>query len=161
MENLGLNLQSFVINSLVFGAFFVLMHFLVLKKIGGVIAQREAKLAEADKRTDEAKHAVEKAHEEFAKIIERAKEDSQHIVNDSKQQANNQAKKILEKAQIDASEIISKAQGVLLIEKEKMLSDFKESLEKSVREALTAILSTQADKIDFDAKVLEEVVVKS
>jgi len=161
MENLGLNLQSFIINSLVFGAFFVLMHFLVLKKIGGVIAQREAKLAEADRKTEEAAHAMEKANEEFAKIIENAKKESQSIVTDSKHQAGDQAKKILEKAQIDASEIIAKAQGVLSVEKEKMLTDFKESLEKSVKEALTTILSSQVHKIDFDAKVLEEVVIKS
>ncbi|MFA5776239.1 MAG: ATP synthase F0 subunit B [Patescibacteria group bacterium] len=161
MENLGLNLQSFIINTLVFGVFFVLMHFLVLKKIGAVITKREAKLMEADKRSEETKHALEKAKEEFAKIIENAKEESHKIVNDSKHQANDQAKKILEKAQIDAGEIIVKAQGVLTVEKEKMLADFRENLEKSVKESLTIILSSQADKIDFDAKVLEEVTVKS
>lgn len=161
MENLGLNLQSFVINTLVFLAFFVLMHFLVLKKIGGVIAEREAKMLEADKRAEEAKHALDKAKVEFDKVIAQAKEQAEQIVTDSKSQANDQTKKILEKAQIDAGEIILKAQGVLAVEKEKMLVDFRASLEKAVKESLTAILSSQADKIDFDAKVLEEVAVKS
>ncbi len=161
MENLGLNLQSFVINTLVFLAFFVLMHFLVLKKIGGVIAEREAKMLEADKRAEEAKHALDKAKVEFDKVIAQAKEQAEQIVTDSKSQANDQTKKILEKAQIDAGEIILKAQGVLAIEKEKMLVDFRASLEKAVKESVTAILSSQADKIDFDAKVLEEVAVKS
>lgn len=161
MANLGLNLQSFIINTLIFGAFFVLMHFLVLKKLGGIIAQRESKYLEADKKSEKATHALEKAQVEFAKIIENAKTESQKIVADSKHQANDQTKKILEKAQIDAGEIIVKAQGVLAVEKEKMLVDFKESLEKSVKISLTAILASQADKIDFDAKILEEVVAKS
>ena len=81
----------------------------------------------------EAKHALEKAKVEFAKIIEGAKEESQKIVADSKHQANDQTKKLLEKAQMDAWEIIAKAQGVLAVEKEKMLIDFRESLEKSVK----------------------------
>ena len=41
-----------------------------------------------------------------------------------------------------------------------MLVDFRENLEKSVKASLTTILASQADKIDFDAKVLEEVVAK-
>lgn len=161
MENLGLNLQSFIINTLVFGAFFVLMHFLVLKKIGGVIAQREAKMQEADKRAEEAKHALEKAQGEFNKIIDQAKKEAQKIVGDSKGVANDQTKKILEKAQLDAGEIVAKAQGVLAVEKEKMLANFRASLEKSVKESLTAILTNQADRIDFDADVLKEAVVKA
>lgn len=160
MENLGLNLQSFIINTLVFCAFFVLMHFLVLKKIGGVIAEREARLTEADRKSEEARHSLQKAKEEFAKIIENAKTESQKIVSDSKHQANEQTKKILEKAQIDAGEIIVKAQGVLAVEKEKMLNDFRENLEKAVKEALTTILTSQADKIDFDVDVLKEIPKK-
>jgi F-type H+-transporting ATPase subunit b len=156
MENLGLNLQSFIINTLVFAAFFALMHFLVLKKIGAIIIQREAKYTEADRKSEEAKQTLAKAETEFAKIIENAKMESQKLINDSKHQAGDQAKKILEKAQLDAGEIISKAQGVLAVEKEKMLVSFKESLEKSVKESLTAILTSQADKIEFDSKVLEE-----
>jgi len=160
MANLGLNLQSFIINTLIFGAFFVLMHFLVLKKLGGIIAQREAKYLEADQKSQEAGYTLEKAQIEFAKIIENAQAESQKIVADSKHQATDQTKKILEKAQIDAGEIIVKAQGVLAVEKEKMLVDFRENLEKSVKASLTTILASQADKIDFDAKVLEEVVAK-
>lgn len=161
MENLGLNLQSFVINTAVFLLFFLLMHFLVLKKIGKVIIQREAKMQEADRRTDEAKHALEKAKGEFDKIVQEARVEAQKIVGDSKSQANDQTKKILQKAQIDAGEIILKAQGVLAVEKEKMLVDFRASLEKAVKESLTTILTSQADKIEFDTKVLEEVSVKS
>lgn len=161
MENLGLNLQSFIINTAVFLAFFTLMHFLVLKKIGGVITQREAKMQEADKRAEEAKGALQKAQSEFDTIVAQAKSQAQEIVAQSKSQANDQAKKILENAQIDAGEIIVKAQGVLMVEKEKMLVDFKSSLEKAVKESLTQILASQADKIDFDAEVLKEVAVKS
>lgn len=133
------------------------MHFLVLKKIGGVITQRQAKYLEADKKSEEATHTLENAKVEFAKIIENAKEESQNIINDSKHQSNEQAKKIMDRALIDAGEIIIKAQGVLAVEKEKMLADFKSTLEKSVRESLVLILSSQSDKIEFDAKMLEEV----
>lgn len=160
MENLGLNLQSFIINTLVFLGFFVFMHFLVLKKIGGVIAQREAKMQEADRRAEEAKEALQRAQSEFDNIVAQAKSHAQEIIVQSKSQANDQAKKILEKAQIDAGEIIAKAQGVLAVEKEKMLADFRSSLEKAVKEALTQILTSQAEKIDFDADILKEVVVK-
>ncbi len=161
MENLGLNLQSFIINTIVFVTFFVLMHFLVLKKLGGVIAQREAKMQEADRRADDAKHTLEKAKVEFTKIVMEAKADAQKIVGDSKNQANEQAKKILDRAQIDAGEIIVKAQGVLDVEKNKLLADFRLSLEKAVKESLTAILANQADKIDFDTNMLKEASLKS
>lgn len=161
MENLGLNLQSFIINTVIFTVFFLLMHFLVLKKIGGVISAREAKMMEADKRAEEAKHALEKAKVEFDRIIQEAKVQSQKMVENSKHQANDQTKKILEKAQIDAGEIIVKAQGVLEVEKEKMLVEFRENLEKSVKDSLKTILGAQADKIDFDVNVLKEESAKS
>ncbi len=161
MENLGLNLQSFVINTAVFLVFFALMHFFVLKKIGGVIAQREAKMQEADRRAEEAKLVLQRAQVEFDAIVSQAKKQAQEIVAQSKSQANEQAKRIIEKAQIDAGEIIVKAQGILAVEKEKMLADFKSSLEKAVKEALTQILASQAEKIDLDVEALKEVTVKS
>lgn len=160
MEKLGFNIQSFVINTTVFLAFFVLMHFLVLKKIGGVIAQRKTKMQEADKRAEEARLLLQKAQNNFDNIIAQAKKQAEQIVAQSKSQANDQAKKIIEKAQIDASEIIAKAQGVLAVEKEKMLSDFRSELEKAVKESLTQILADQAEKIDFDAYALKEISVK-
>lgn len=160
MGNLGLNLQSFIINTAVFLGFFIFMHFLVLKKLGGVIVERQSKMQEADRRADETKHALERARSEFDKVIQEAKIEAQCIVGESKKQANDQAKKILERAQIDAGEIIIKAQGVLVVEKEKMLAEFRESLEKAVKESLTIVLTSQADKIDFDAHMLREVTVK-
>lgn len=161
MENLGLNLQSFIINTLVFLGFFGLMHLFVLKKIGGVISEREERLMEADKRAEETKHKLERAKQEFDKIIASAKEESQKIVANSKHQANIQTQKILEKSQIDAGEIIYKAQGFLAVEKEKMLAEFKDDLERSVKESLKTILSSQADKIEFDVDTLEKVKERS
>lgn len=161
MENLGLNLQSFVINTLVFLAFFILMHFLVLKKIGRLIAEREARILETDKRAEETKVALANAQKEFDRIVEDAKKEAQKIADDSKSMADEQTKKILEKAQLDAEEIIEKAQSVLAVEKERMLADFKASMEKSVKSALTDILASQADRIDFDADMLKEESIES
>jgi|GEM_PF-1732012 F-type H+-transporting ATPase subunit b len=157
MENLGLNVHSFIINTLVFGVFFVLMHFLVLKKLGGILAQREAKLMEADKRAEATKHALVQAQEEFATIIANAKLEAQTIVAQSKHQASAQTKALLAQAQTDAESIIAKAQGVLAVERAKMLAQFNATLETAIKEALTTVLAAQASKIDFDPQVLQEV----
>lgn len=155
MENLGINLTSFLINTAIFCVFFLAMHFLVLKKVGGIVVQRQKKYQEAEEQTVKAEAVLTEAKAEFDRIIGQAKEQTKNISAEAKEEASFEAEEIIKKAQRQAEEIIEKAQGVLTVEREKLTADFNLRLEKSVKSSLGVLLADQADKIEFDEKVLQ------
>jgi F0F1-type ATP synthase membrane subunit b/b' len=140
MDALGINVINMVINLILFGAFFAIIHKVVGKKLSEVLTERQKIVAQSLDQSNKAKEATEIAKEESAKIIENSQREAERIINSARVLAEKDSKEILEKVELEAADIKKKASTLLTAHQKKLDLEFESKVETTVKSALEKLI---------------------
>ena len=126
---------------------YVLYRF-AFKPVLATIDERQAKIADGLKYTEEMQVKLAEAEASHKEIIQKATQEAQQIVNDARAVAEDKISKSSQEAVVRAEEIITKAEQQIELDRTKMLSDARSEIARLVVATASKVLSEELSEED-------------
>ncbi len=140
---------------------FLILKFLLFKRVNAVIESRSKEIADSFEEADETKLRAKAVELEYNEKLAGAKEESAEILRDATRRAHEQSEKIISDAHGEAQEIIERAHSEIEREKRRAVNSVKNDItdiafdvaealvgKKMTREDDEAIINSFIDEID-------------
>lgn len=137
---MGINIVNLSINLILFIVFFLMLHKLVLKKLGETLAERKKTISEGLENYTKSKEILVKVDNEKNEIVLNAKAEAEEIIRQSKKSAEVMAREILKKADEEVKAMRNKMDVVLEAQKQRLDEEYKLRYESDLKLALENIL---------------------
>lgn len=134
----------------------IILHFLVLKPLRKLMAEREEKITGGLLDAKKNAELLKATKSEYEKIIADARAEAHLLFQEGKKEAEQKKNEMLESAKIDVENMIASGKRTLENEKVKMVDEAKKEIVSLVVRATEKLLNDEASD-DFDKKVIKEI----
>lgn len=155
MEALGINIVNIVLNTVIFVLFFLVLHFLVFKRIASIIKKREEIIEKGLENTAKSEEILRNTENLQKQRIADTDNRIDQLLAEAKHDAKKKQMEIISKAQEEAKDIVIRQEKVLDQERQSMQKEFDNKLQTKLKSALVELLSDQTDKLDIDITKLD------
>jgi F-type H+-transporting ATPase subunit b len=116
---------------------------IAFKPIVATLDERQKKIADGLRYTDEMKAKLEAVQQESAASAKRAQADATRIIDEARKSAKEFLEKQTQETAAKASDILAKAEQVIELEKKKMLAEARTEIARLVVETTQRVLSKE------------------
>jgi F-type H+-transporting ATPase subunit b len=159
LGSFGIEGKYIVLQLIGFSIFFAVVYFKLIKPITSAMEERQAKIDEGIRHTEEMKQKLDAAAEESAAIIKTAQGEATKIIEEARVSAKAFLEKQTQEATGKAQDIITKAQHATELEHRKMVAEARSEIARLVvattRQVLAKELSDDERKRYNDAAAKE------
>lgn len=150
MEALGINIVNIVLNTVIFILFFLVLHFLVFKRLASIITKREEIIEKGLENTAKSEEILRNTENVQKQRIADTDSRIDKLLSEAKQDAKKKQMEIISKAQEEAKDVAARQEKMLDQERQGMQKEFDKKLQTKLKNALVELLSEQTEKIDID-----------
>lgn len=154
MENLGLNLSSFLSQLINFGVMIFILHTLLYSRILDMLRKRTERIEESIKDAYRVKEQLANAKRDYDKQIAEARQQGSQVIAQAQERAKKEEEQIVAKAREEAERIRKDAREQAVRERDQMMSEIKNQLAELV--SMTASRVLQAEVSSKHDKLIEE-----
>ncbi len=127
-EFISINPTSIIATLLNLLVLFLILKFILFKRVNSVIENRQKEIADSFEEADETKLHAKELEEEYAAKLDKAHEESEAIMRDTTKKAQERGDKIIDDANREAREIIDKAHTEVEREKRRAVNSVKNDI---------------------------------
>lgn len=138
---------------------FLILKFLLFKRVNSVIEARQKEIAQSFEEADETKLRAHALEEEYNEKLSQAKEESAAIVSESTRKAHERSDKIIDEAHQQAQQILDHAHNEIEREKKRAVNSVKNEITDIAFDVAQTIVEKEISRSDNE-RLIDEFIDK-
>lgn len=134
---------------------FLILKFLLFKRVNAVIEDRQKEIAQSFEEADETKLRAKALENEYSERLGQAKEESAAIVRDSTRKAQERSDKIIDDANNEARQIIDRAHNEIEREKKRAVNSVKNEISDIAFDVAQTLVEKEISRSDNERLIDE------
>lgn len=143
LGSFGIEGKYIVLQLIGFSIFFAILYFVLIKPTSAAMEERQTKIDEGLKHTEEMKQKLDAAAEESAAIIKNAQGEATKIIEEARTSAKAFLEKQTQDATVKAQDIVAKAQHATELEHRKMVAEARTEIARLVVTTTQQVLAKE------------------